>query len=598
MKRLILTLVVLLSACGSTDSGAGPFFGDGVVMDADTDVPDVSLLDSADGDANPLDPFDTLSSADVPSDMDDFPHQDLVVDDVASESDADWDTVTADAIVSDNPLSPDGAPCNDHDPCTYSDTWHSGVCEGISYQCQDDLVCTTATCDGNGSCAFNLDNGWCLIDGACRGIYELNPDDPTWLCDPNMDAGTWSARPLDGACDDGNDTPEDGCGQDHEVEAGWACSAISGQCHPLCGDGMVVGSEACDDANGTVADGCGAGCLLEAGARCEGSPSHCVPGPCMGITITYRGTKVLGDTTLDATGASVPLAGLSGLTHVEDSDFIAIMDNSNRLVRMRLFFSNDGTILSTQFQNGVDLAETHDFEGIAFPTASRNTVVLSEEDTPALRLYHLADGSTAGILPLPEVYSFFRENFGLESVASDPRDDTLWTANEEGLSVDAPLSTASEGTIVRLLRLASSGDVWEPAEQYAYQVEPLHGPTMTGARSGVSDLVVLPGGRLLVLERSLALYLPGLFETRIYEVSLGDATNVSSMPELLNSSYKAASKRLLWSGHLTNIEGLCLGPALGSGRWALPGVTDDGDPLSKNAVVAFELVIPPSCLPH
>ena len=54
------------------------------------------------------------------------------------------------------------------------------------------------------------------------------------------------------------------------------------------------------------------------------------------------------------------------------------------------------------------------------------------------------------------------------------------------------------------------------------------------------------------------------------------------------------TKRQLWKGRAggwtgQNLEGLCLGPRLAGGGWALVGVVDNGDALlSTNSVVAFE----------
>src|SRR5689334_23220983 len=46
------------------------------------------------------------------------------------------------------------------------------------------------------------------------------------------------------ACDDGNLAPGDGCAATCTVETGYACA--DGACSPVCGDGMVVGAEVCD----------------------------------------------------------------------------------------------------------------------------------------------------------------------------------------------------------------------------------------------------------------------------------------------------------------------------------------------------------------
>jgi hypothetical protein len=109
----------------------------------------------------------------------------------------------------------------------------------------------------------------------------------------------------------------------------------------------------------------------------------------------------------------------------------------------------------------------------------------------------------------------------------------------------------------------------------------------------LSDLVALPDGRVLALERSLASSLTP-FQSRIYELDFTGATDVSSLAGLIGQTYTPVSKRLLWSGQAAggfgqNLEGLALGPQLSNGNWSLLGIVDDGDPLSNNTLVAFEL---------
>jgi hypothetical protein len=121
----------------------------------------------------------------------------------------------------------------------------------------------------------------------------------------------------------------------------------------------------------------------------------------------------------------------------------------------------------------------------------------------------------------------------------------------------------------------------------------------------LSDLVALPDGSLLALERSLGLiggFLPN-YQTRIYRVTFDGATDISVAPfdtGLSGQSYTPATKTLLWSGQAgggfgQNLEGLSLGPVLPDGSWSLVGVVDDGgvdDPASENTVVAFRLAPP------
>jgi hypothetical protein len=303
------------------------------------------------------------------------------------------------------------------------------------------------------------------------------------------------------------------------------------------------------------------------------------------VTLTPRGTAPLSSTTTDQLGAAFTVTGLSGVAYAGPRDdgshrFYAVMDNSDKVIELGVRFGPDGSIVAADVVGGFRLDESRDFEGIAI-AATIGHVLLSDEGTPAIREYDLASGALVHAWSTPTVFGSRRANFGFESLARDA--GVAWTCNEEALEVDGPLSTTAAGTVVRLLRY----DDGLPSAQFAYRTEPIHGFAVPGSRSGVSDLVLLPGGTLLALERSLALASP-LFLTRIYEVGLAGVTDVSGLGSLVGASYVSASKRLVHAGGHTNLEGLCLGPRLAGGGWAMLGVVDDADALSVNEVVAFE----------
>ncbi|MCC6322407.1 MAG: esterase-like activity of phytase family protein [Phycisphaerales bacterium] len=312
------------------------------------------------------------------------------------------------------------------------------------------------------------------------------------------------------------------------------------------------------------------------------------------LSVVGRNSVNLPTTTTDQHGAMFTIAGLSGITFRgtgaasgSGGEFIAAMDNSNRLVRLQVGFDANAGIASVAVIGGLTLAESHDHEGIAYTGAAADSVFLSEEEGPAIREFSLADGSLIRTVTVPAVFANRRANFGFESLSLGNPDGNLWTANEEALSVDGPISSSANGSLVRLQRfsrglLAADG-------QYAYLTEPWHGGSLSGARSGVSDLVVLPNGRVLALERSLAFNLAGLFQSRIYEIDFAGATDTSTSPGLPAHPFTAVTKRALWTGNANNLEGLCLGPRVATNAYALVGVVDDGDPISINSVVAFAL---------
>lgn len=317
------------------------------------------------------------------------------------------------------------------------------------------------------------------------------------------------------------------------------------------------------------------------------------------MTVSIRSTATLATATVDQNNQAFDVFGLSGITYLGGDAYAAVMDNSNKLVFINIELDSNGTILSSQITGGLSLAETRDFEGIAYTGIQQNSVYLSEENTPGIHEYGLSNGASVQSPSVPAVFQNIAANQGFESLTIGAGTSELWTANEQALTVDGSLATQTSGTTVRLLRYEATGNTYTPTAQFAYDVDPIHGATFTGSKSGLVDLVALPGGGLLALERSLGISAEeGLFKNSIFAIDFNGATDVSSLTAgLINQTFTSVTKTELWSGSVIgvgmNMEGLALGPALGGGRSALIGIVDDGDPLSINTLVSFELTMVP-----
>lgn len=314
------------------------------------------------------------------------------------------------------------------------------------------------------------------------------------------------------------------------------------------------------------------------------------------LSLQVKSVVALGSSTQDQNGVAFTIAGLSGLTWTGPevggggTTYLAVMDNSNKLVRVSIAVTSDGAISSAAIVlgGGLSLSDSRDFEDIAYRGAALDSVYLCEEGSPEVREYRLGNGAFVRVLSRPAIFANRRANFGFESLSLNRSRSTLWTANEEALTSDGAASTPTAGTWVRLLKYDATQTPPVPVAQFAYLTQPIHGSVISGARSGVSQIVALPNGRLLVLERSFA-FGATFFQTRIYEVDVSDATDVFSLGTLTGTTYTPATKRLLYSGDQTNLEGLCLGPKLPDGAYVLLGIVDDGDPISVNRVVSFRL---------
>jgi hypothetical protein len=310
--------------------------------------------------------------------------------------------------------------------------------------------------------------------------------------------------------------------------------------------------------------------------------------------------------------AAVPgVAELSGIAYEgplggTSHRFLAVQDSGGQLVSLSLAVASDGSMTSAAASSSQSLSPSYDFEGVAFGFSGN--ILIAEESTPQIRAYDETSGAATAALTMPAVFSDDRSNFAFESITRAADGLTFWTANEGALIPDGPLANTTHGTTVRLQKFhyVKPGTL-TLGPQFAYEVDPIHVGTTTDSntRSGLSDLVALPDGSLLVLERSLGItaVIFGVpiyqYQSQIYRVTFDGATDTSLPPfssGLSGQSYTPATKTLLWTGLAGgNLEGLTLGPVLPNGAWSLIGVVDNsggGDPFSGNTVVAFTLTPP------
>jgi hypothetical protein len=269
---------------------------------------------------------------------------------------------------------------------------------------------------------------------------------------------------------------------------------------------------------------------------------------------------------------------LSGLTRAGGDQYYAVSDAGGVLVALAIDVDPaTGAVVDAVAGDEVVLSPGSDLEGLAWDPAS-GRVLASDEVGPAIRSYDPATGVQLGAVTVPGVFSGARANRSLESLARDPATGALWTANEEALVADGAVSSFTAGTVVRLQRFDAAG---APAGQWAYRADPIPGGPIAGQQTnGVVDLLALPSGELLVLERSLSSL---AFGARIYQVDFAGATATDGLASLVADPFVPVGKTLLWqtSLQISNFEGLALGPQLDGGDWSLLLVADDGPPSAQ-----------------
>ena len=276
---------------------------------------------------------------------------------------------------------------------------------------------------------------------------------------------------------------------------------------------------------------------------------------------------------------------VSGITYAGGNLFYAVDDTDNKLYPFTLAINrSSGSLASSGITigTGITMSGGKDMEGCAYDPCS-GKVWISDETSALIKEYDPSTGSIAREALVPAILKKYRSNYSLEALTISGDGMTMWTANEEALTVDGLLATNTVGSVVRLTRFTRNAvsDNWTANGQWAYETQPIGTAKDSNTRSGVSGLCALPDGTLLVLERRC--YQGGLFpdfNIRIYQVNFSGATDVSSMSALQGASYTKTSKTFLWQytegSDMPNYEGICLGPRLDDGSCTLVLISDGG----------------------
>lgn len=275
-------------------------------------------------------------------------------------------------------------------------------------------------------------------------------------------------------------------------------------------------------------------------------------------------------------------AELSGITYAGGTTYYSVGDNGATSIWQlyTALATPPGGIRSGAVASGISAPGLgRDSEGIAL-TPSGAGVWISDEIDSTITEFSLADGSVTGAVAVPAVYrpANVQGNFGLESLTYGA--GALWTGNEEALRSDGSLATTTAGSWVRLQQFTGPG--FTPSTQYAYRTDPIQelSPFTDAERSGLVDMVALPDGQVLSLERELGGFLP-VFRSRIYLIGFDGATDISGVASLTDGGFTPVTKSLLWQGYFAfvNFEGMTLGPQQPDGSYSLLMVSDDGSGL-------------------
>ena len=302
----------------------------------------------------------------------------------------------------------------------------------------------------------------------------------------------------------------------------------------------------------------------------------------------------------------VPAGNYSGLTRLNGNRYLMVSDKGDRDGFFFLRIDIDsltGALHEVRVDSFVSIATTGaDLEGITYH-APQGTVFLSSERDHAVREYTLSGRPTGRELTIPEQLRRCRANYSFESLTYSPVTHRFWTVSESTLPADGETATATNGVRNRL-RLMAFDDSLQLQACYPYLMDaPQTRKPQRVFCMGVSELLALDDGRLLVLERELSVprrRIGARCRCRLYVVEpsrseacfpmvqdasiasqqkelpshlvprsshLGDSSNPSSasfLPKLLLCEW--TTRMNLLRQNMANYEGMCLGPRLSDGR--------------------------------
>ncbi len=278
------------------------------------------------------------------------------------------------------------------------------------------------------------------------------------------------------------------------------------------------------------------------------------------------------------------LRDYSGITWVEGDSFLLVNDKQPGFYLMEIKTDQDGSIKKAEVGLFVSIPAFIgcDVEGITYNPKTK-TVFVSEETTQRIEGFGLF-GHPKARIQVPAMFMAANgSNRGFESLTYSSVTGKYWTTTEDGLPQDGGLPAYGKDSFIRLQEFNSG---FSPERQFGYRIDPPRTYTGSALIYGVSDLLALPDGRLLVMEREANTdWLSSYMDTRIYLVDPGHGLNVKGFNNL-SEIYRAnqnivLKKTLLWSCSTgvmdpTNYEGMCLGKKMPNGDYQVFIISDAG----------------------
>ncbi|WP_020163684.1 esterase-like activity of phytase family protein [Methyloversatilis discipulorum] len=324
--------------------------------------------------------------------------------------------------------------------------------------------------------------------------------------------------------------------------------------------------------------------------------------------------RVIGATSLP-TGTlfqGVEFGGISGLDRAADGTYWAIADDRGGERGTPRFYNLSLDYDAAGF-NGVAInSQTYMQrpDGTTFPSNARTVDPEGIRVAPNGNLYWSSEGNwnanaasryqpfvremtTSGVFvrefATPAMYNYVdnastggRNNKLFEALTVTPN-GTIYTANEDALVQDGPLTSISNGSVVRLTALDPVSGA--AGVQYAYELPPIPVDAVPGAPfgpdNGLPELLAISDTQFIAIERAFAFGVGNTIRLTLAEIT-ADTTDVSGIASLTGADYTPMRRTLLLEMPITfegitldNIEAISWGKTLANGNRTLVLAADN-----------------------
>lgn len=308
----------------------------------------------------------------------------------------------------------------------------------------------------------------------------------------------------------------------------------------------------------------------------------------------------------------VEFGGISGIDRAADGSYWAIADDRGGERGTPRFYNLSLDYDAAGF-NGVTINSQTPMQrpdGTTFPSNARTVDPEGIRVAPNGNLYWSSEGNwnanaasryqpfvremtTSGVFvrefATPAMYNYVdnattggRNNKLFEALTVTP-DGTIYTANEDALVQDGPITSISNGSVVRLTALDPVSGA--AGAQYAYELPPIPVDAVPGAPfgpdNGLPELLAISDTQFIGIERAFAFGVGNTIRLTLAEIT-AETTDVSSFASLAGADYTPMRRTLLLEMPITyegitldNIEAISWGKTLANGNRTLVLVADN-----------------------